>query len=72
MIGNMTVYTGGVPAKYGDFTGGVVVIESKSYSDYVIEKRIRSRMAQAYFNEKEKEKKEKDSKEIKEEPTSCS
>ena len=34
-IGHLTVYTGGVPAKYGDFTGGVVVIETKSYFDIV-------------------------------------
>lgn len=32
-IGNITVYTGGLPAKYGDVTGGVVVIETKSYFD---------------------------------------
>ena len=32
-IGNVTVYTGGVPAKYGDATGGVVIIETKSYFD---------------------------------------
>lgn len=31
-IGSMTVYTGGVPAKYGDTTGGVVMIETKSYT----------------------------------------
>jgi len=32
-IGGMTVFTGGVPAKYGDTTGGVVVLETKSYFD---------------------------------------
>ncbi len=32
-IGYMQVYTGGLPAKYGDTLGGVVVIESKSYFD---------------------------------------
>lgn len=32
-IGSITVYTGGVPAKYGDFTGGVVAIETKTYFD---------------------------------------
>jgi hypothetical protein len=32
-IGSMTVYVGGIPAKYGDITGGVVVIETKSYFD---------------------------------------
>jgi hypothetical protein len=30
-IGEMMVYTGGIPAKYGDTTGGVVVMETKSY-----------------------------------------
>lgn len=34
-IKRMTVYTGGVPAKYGDATGGIVVIETKDYfSEY--------------------------------------
>ena len=32
-IGGVTVYTGGIPAKYGDTTGGVVVMETKSYFD---------------------------------------
>lgn len=32
-IGQMMVYTGGLPAKYGDTLGGVVVMESKSYFD---------------------------------------
>ena len=32
-INSMSVYTGGVPAKYGDTTGGVVIIETKSYFD---------------------------------------
>lgn len=30
-IESITVYAGGVPAQYGDFTGGVIVIETKSY-----------------------------------------
>jgi hypothetical protein len=30
-IGSVTVYTGGVPAKYGDVTGGVIIVETKSY-----------------------------------------
>lgn len=33
-IGSVTVYTGGIPAKYGDFTGGVVLIQTKSFFDY--------------------------------------
>jgi hypothetical protein len=32
-IGTLAVYTGGVPAKYGDFTGGVIVIETKNFFD---------------------------------------
>jgi len=32
-IGSISIYTGGVPAAYGDFTGGCVVIESKSFFD---------------------------------------
>jgi hypothetical protein len=32
-IGSLSVYTGGVPAKYGDFTGGCIVIETKSFFD---------------------------------------
>jgi Carboxypeptidase regulatory-like domain len=32
-IGRMQLYTGGLPAKYGDTLGGVVVMESKSYFD---------------------------------------
>jgi len=32
-IGGVTVYTGGIPAKYGDTTGGVIILETKSYFD---------------------------------------
>lgn len=32
-IGGMTLYTGGIPAKYGDTTGGVIILETKSYFD---------------------------------------
>jgi outer membrane cobalamin receptor len=32
-IGGVAVYTGGVPAKYGDTTGGVIIMETKSYFD---------------------------------------
>jgi hypothetical protein len=30
----MRVYTGGIPAKYGDVLGGVIMVETKSYFDY--------------------------------------
>lgn len=39
-IGGMMVYTGGIPAKYGDTTGGVVVMETKSYFDLYREWRM--------------------------------
>lgn len=32
-IGSVTVYTGGVPAKYGDTTSGVIIMETKSYME---------------------------------------
>ena len=32
-IGSMRIYTGGIPAQYGDLIGGIVVIETKSYLD---------------------------------------
>lgn len=32
-IGSVTVYTGAIPAKYGDTTGGVIILETKSYYD---------------------------------------
>ena len=32
-VASITIYTGGLPARYGDVTGGVVAIETKSYFD---------------------------------------
>jgi len=32
-IGSVKVYTSGIPATYGDVTGGVIVVETKSYFD---------------------------------------
>lgn len=37
-ISSMIVYMGAVPAKYGDFDGGVVVVETKSYFDVEAER----------------------------------
>lgn len=42
-INSLMVYTGGVPAKYGDTTGGVIVLESKSYFDLLREYNIQQR-----------------------------
>ena len=40
-INNLTVYTGGIPASYGDITGGVIVIETKGYMDFYRESQRR-------------------------------
>ena len=32
-IGAITIYSSAIPAKYGDTTGGVIIIETKSYYD---------------------------------------
>ncbi len=37
-INNLMVYTGGLPAKYGDTMGGVVVLETKTYFDIIKER----------------------------------
>ena len=37
-IGSITVYAGGMPAKYGDTLGGVVILETKSYFDLLKER----------------------------------
>jgi len=37
-ISSIAVYTGGVPAKYGDSTGGYIIVETKSYLEDYYEK----------------------------------
>ncbi|HOZ87457.1 MAG TPA: carboxypeptidase regulatory-like domain-containing protein [Bacteroidia bacterium] len=41
-IENITVYTGGVPACYGDVTAGVVIVNTKSYFSGIREKNLRN------------------------------
>lgn len=36
-MSNIKVYTGGIPARYGDVTGGVVAVETKGYFDVLKE-----------------------------------
>ena len=38
-IGSLEIYTGGIPAKYGDVTGGVVMMTTKSYFDILNERK---------------------------------
>lgn len=40
-VGSMQVYSGGVPARFGDFTGGVIEVETKSYNDGLQEQMVR-------------------------------
>jgi hypothetical protein len=44
MIGSMEIYTGGIPAKYGDVTGGIIIINTKSYFDLVNERKAKESM----------------------------
>jgi hypothetical protein len=39
-VGSIIVYSGGIPAQYGDVTGGIIVLETKGYFDVRAEKRI--------------------------------
>jgi hypothetical protein len=41
-IQSISVYTGGVPAMYGDVTGGVVILETRSYFDLLREERAKN------------------------------
>lgn len=52
-IQNVTMFTGGVPAMYGDVLGGVMIVTTKSYFSGIREKNMRN----ARINEKLKEKK---------------
>lgn len=43
IVGSFMMYSGGIPAEYGDVTGGVVVVESKSFFDIAIERENRKK-----------------------------
>jgi hypothetical protein len=58
-IGGVLVLSGGVPAEYGDFTGGLVVITTKSYTQGMREKRVRNYEAKEKMKQKEAEAKQK-------------
>jgi hypothetical protein len=38
-IGSLEIYTGGIPAKYGDVTGGVIIMTTKGYFDILNERK---------------------------------
>ncbi len=61
-IGSMQVYVGGVPARYGDVTGGVIAIETRTYFDDYYE----AVYLNSLYEEAAKKKKEKEAAENKE------
>ncbi len=42
-VGSVAVYSGGIPAKYGDVTGGVVIIESTGYFEILNQWKARNK-----------------------------
>jgi hypothetical protein len=46
-ISSISVYTGGLPARYGDVTGGVLVLETKTYFEMVQQHQARLARAEA-------------------------
>jgi len=51
-IENVTMFTGGVPAMYGDVLGGVVIVTSKSYFSGIREKNMRNHRIREQMAEK--------------------
>lgn len=53
-IGNFRIFSGGVPAEYGDFTGGIIVVESKDYfslyQQYLVKKKYEKALAESQEN----------------------
>ncbi|NNK81383.1 MAG: TonB-dependent receptor plug domain-containing protein [Flavobacteriales bacterium] len=45
-IKNLTVYTGGIPASFGDITGGVIIIETKGYMDFYRESKRQKQLSE--------------------------
>lgn len=71
-IQSISMLTGGIPAQYGDLTGGAIIISGKDYFTAIAEKRmrdneIRNKEAQLEKDKKDAEEKEKRKKEIEEE-----
>jgi len=42
-VGSVQIYSGGVPAQYGDFTGGVIAVQTKGYNDILQEQAAQKR-----------------------------
>jgi hypothetical protein len=52
-IGSITAWNGGVPAQYGDFMGGVVVIETMSYFDWENQQEVKYLIAKRQAQEEQ-------------------
>lgn len=50
-IATLNVWHGGVPAEYGDFMGGVVVIETMSYFDWLNQQEVKRLIAKKHEDE---------------------
>lgn len=59
-IENLTVFSGGVPACYGDLTSGMVMVTTKSYFSGIREKNLRNA---AYREQRQQDKQEKKARE---------
>lgn len=57
-IENLTVFSGGIPAAYGDTAGGVVIVTTKSYFSGIRDKRIRTARANENYEKQQKERKQ--------------
>lgn len=55
-IQNVTMFTGGVPAMYGDVLGGVVIVTTKSYFSGIREKNMRNQAIQEKIKQKKQRK----------------
>ncbi|MFL5754175.1 MAG: carboxypeptidase regulatory-like domain-containing protein [Bacteroidia bacterium] len=71
-IQSLSVITGGIPAQYGDLTGGAIIVTSKDYFSGLAEKRMRQsdfkhRQEQLAKDKKDEEDKKNRQKEIEEE-----
>lgn len=60
-IGGLKVYTGGIPAMYGDLTGGLVILETKTYIQGIKSKKM---MQQQILKENEDNSTNSDTEEI--------
>ncbi len=53
-MASVSIYTGGLPAKYGDTTGGVIAVETKTYFDFYNQKIAELSRIEYLKNRKEK------------------